>query len=384
MISKILKATIAGVLLVTSVSAAHAQDESIKLSPIGRFLVDGAAYVSDDHDDFKAGVAIPELRLGMRGSYQMFQAKAEIGYAYGKITLKDVYLQAMFKPNLSLFVGNMITPYGVQSAYNASMKSTMEMPVSNAAFNMSRSIGVKGLWYDKRCYSALTLCAESKASLLHANEMGQTGWGGVVRLAYLPLNKPGRIVEVGWSGALLGAQHNEVESLNHSSVSFSANFPTQVSRVTALSATVPDAGHLFKFTPELLASYGRVAFESQYYYNRVARKNGLPAYTAYGAYAIVRAQLRGSDYTYLNSDARFNTPDPKSLELVGAYNYTCLDDNAAGIRGGRLSEVSLTFNWYINRYIIWRLRAGYTHAWGRTGIEAVDLGAFQTRIQIIF
>lgn len=364
--------------------AAVGQGDAIKISPIGRALFDAAAYAGNDNEDFEAGVVIPEIRLGVKGSYQNFNTKIELGYAYSKLTLKDVYLQAKLADGLSVYVGNMIIPYGLQSAYSASMKTTMEAPSCNSAFDIGRAIGVDGVYYNSAAYASLALTAESKASVLRSNEMGKTSWGGATRLVWAPINRDGRLLSFGWSGALSGAQYDEDERLNHRSFTISANYPTQVSRIKAVSALVDDASLMFRCTPELTAAYGRVALESQYYYNLVSRKDGAPDYTAYGAYATLRCILRGGGYSYLASSARLDTPAPKSLELAGSYSYTCLDDSGARIRGGRISDVSMTLNWYVNRYIIWRVCCSYSHCWGRPEVRSVDLGTFQTRLQIIF
>lgn len=375
------------VLIAVAVScvAARANDSitsKIKLTPTGRLLVDGAVYFSDDKE-FAAGAAIPEARLGLQGAYENFTAKVEVGVSYGKLVLKDIYIQARLGERWHVRAGNFIHPFGLQSAYNSSMKTSMEMPTSNAVFDLPRSIGVKGKYYDNDWMAAMSIGVESKASVLSSTAMGKTGLGVDGRFVWRRAVE-GSVVQIGWSGAWLAPQYNEDEELNHRSISLSANFPTSVARVKALSAIVDDASGYFKFTPELLLCHGRVALESQYYYGQVWRKDNAPAYKAYGAYALLRGIVRGGDYRYRSIDARLDAPAPKSIEVALQYNYTCLSDSHAGIRGGRISDVSCTLNWYINRYIIWRLRGGYSHNWDRADMSPIDVGCLQTRLQIIF
>ena len=87
------------------------------------------------------------------------------------------------------------------------------------------------------------------------------------------------------------------------------------------------------------------------------------------------------------------TPRPGALELVAGYNYTDLSDPKAGILGGRLNDYSLTFNYYINKYMIWRVRASYTGVTYRQeyvpngtnrDIPNTNLGLIETRLQIKF
>ncbi len=353
----------------------------IKLAPVGRLLLDGAAYFSDN-EEFAAGVAIPEANLGVKAEYENFSAKIEVGVSYGKLSLKDIYLQYEINDRFNIRAGNFVHPFGLQSAYSSAKKTTMEMPVSNSVFDLPRTMGVEGNFHTRDFLLGVSVGVESKATVLSSDALGKTGWGATGRFVWRNVDGD-RIFQIGWSGAWLSPQYNDDEALNHKSFSLAARFPTSVAKVTALDAVVDKASGYFKFTPELLISCGRVALESQYYYGRVWRDDA-PDYTAYGAYATLRGIVLGDNYKYRARSARLDTPAPKSLEVALQYNYTCLNDSKAGIWGGRVSDVSCTINWYINRYIIWRLRGGYTHNWGRVGVSPIDMGCIQTRLQLLF
>lgn len=367
----------------TDADAASCPENVISIQPTGRILMDGAAYATGD-DEFKAGVAFPDIRIGVRARYGKWRANIDVGYAFDKISLKDVYLQYDFSPSFMLRAGSFIHQFTLQSATSSSMKISMEEPTSNEAFNFPRLIGLMGVYDKGQFFGTLSLNVESKAIRMHANELGKTGWGGLSRLVWRPVSRKGSVAQAGVSLALQSAQYNDDPALNHRSVGISANFPTRVNSVSAIDALVTDARNSFRFSPELLLAAGRVALESQYYYMRVNRRGGLDAFTAWGAYGMLRGLLKGGSYGYSHADAALATPGPKSLELVLLYNHTTLSDRRSGIHGGRVNDISLTANWYINKYIIWRLRAGYTHRWDRDAMPDVDLGAFQTRLQIIF
>lgn len=72
------------------------------------------------------------------------------------------------------------------------------------------------------------------------------------------------------------------------------------------------------------------------------------------------------------------------MELVAGYNYTDLSNAQAGILGGRLNDYSLTFNYYINKYMIWRVRTSYTGVTYRAGTPDTNLSLIETRLQIKF
>ena len=122
--------------------------------------------------------------------------------------------------------------------------------------------------------------------------------------------------------------------------------------------------------------------EAQYYYLNVNRKNGFEAFDASGAYAMVRTIIKGKPYAY--ADAVMATPKAGAMELVAGYNYTDLSNSKAGILGGRLNDYSLTFNYYINKYVIWRVRTSYTAVTYRERNLDTNLSLIETRLQIKF
>ncbi|MDE5915659.1 MAG: OprO/OprP family phosphate-selective porin, partial [Duncaniella sp.] len=121
-----------------------ADDDAPKLSvkPTGRILMDGAVYmggngnIQNDEEDtkFVDGVAIPDLRLGVKASYGKWKAKVDVGFGYGKVGLKDTYLEYDFNPANLIRVGYFVPQWGLNSETSSSMKQTYEEPTSNEFF----------------------------------------------------------------------------------------------------------------------------------------------------------------------------------------------------------------------------------------------------------
>lgn len=371
------------------VSASGTSAPKISVVPVGRILMDGAMYTSDEKDLFPDGVAIPELRLGAKATYGKWMARAEIGYAYGKVSLKDIYFNYDINAHNSLRFGYFIYQFGLQSATGASMKISMFEPMVNEALNNPRLLGMQYI-YDKDSYfAAASVYAESGAMRFNTTEMRKTGYGAMTRLAWRPLRgvseHGGNVFQPGISFQVSSPQFNgNPDSPDNHVYSLSANFPTQVARVKAVGAEVTDVDCMFRFTPELLLARGPVALETQYYYMQLTRRHDQPTYKAYGAYGMLRCLALGGDYGYASYDCALANPRPKSLEFVLGYTYLNTSSDEARIYGGRAQDYSLTANWYINKYMIWRLRASYTHSYDRMGTPDVNLGALQTRFQVIF
>lgn len=376
--------TLAACTLAIPMLAQSNDEPKLKVTPTGRILLDGALYSGNDHDLFKPGLEMPDARMGVKASYGKWDAKVDIGYAYGKVGLKDIYLQYNFDKENLLRGGNFIHQYGLQSSTSSSNKITMEEPTSNEVFNAPRQLGVMYEHSADKWLATASFHVEPQSIFLNPNQMGKEGYGVLSRVVARPLHEDGNIVQFGISGGFATPQYNNDAGLNHHSFTLSGNFPTRVSKVQALGATVDNAMNMFKFTPELLLSYKRVALEAQYFFNRYNRRDNLHAFTGQGAYVTARGLLIGEKYGYNMIDGGIGTPDPGNLEFVLSYNYTTLTCPKAGVYGGRLNDVSATFNYYINKYMTFRFRYSYTHRWDSNIGPKVDLSAFQARLQIIF
>lgn len=379
---------IASAAILCGAATAMAQDNEpkFKINPTGRILLDGAMYASPQKEQFKDGFAIPDVRLGAKMQYGKWKATVDVGFAHNKIGLKDVFFEYDFNDKHLLRLGSFIHQYGLQSATSSSMKPSMEEPVSNAVFNDPRQIGLMYVYNGDKFFGTGSVHVEPKATtvVLRPDQFTQEGWGFRSRLVARPLHEEGKVVQVGFSGGFASPQNVNDPNTPHNSFQFKSNFPTSVAQVTAIDATVDHAMNLWKFTPELLLNYGPVALESQYYFQRVNRRGGLHAYTAQGAYATLRGLILGGDYNYSMPDAGLATPKKGALECVLNYNYTTLTDASAGVYGGRLNDISCTFNYYINKYMIARLHYSYTHTWGRAGAPSMSVNGFMARLQVIF
>lgn len=372
---------VVGLLLLSSVQV-KAQ-ETLKVNPSGTILMDAAAFDSKN-DNFVNGVGIPDFRAGVKATYGKYKFKVDVGYAYGAVSLKDVFVERQLTPSSLIRVGNFVHQFGLQSATSSTMKITMEEPASNEAFFNSRLIGAMYIYDKKDFFAAASVHVEGEAMKQTSDKLGEQGCGAMTRLVYRPFRNDGAIFQVGISGAYETPRYSKDSKLNHTSYALGANFPTRVAKVSAIGATITDANRLIKFTPEIAAAHGALGLETQYYYLNVARKNNLESYKASGAYVMLRGLLIGGDYKYSSSDCGLATPKPGSLECVLGYNYTDMSDSKANILGGRLNDVAVGVNYYISKNMIWRLRYSYTDVKNRAGVDNQSVNALQTRFQFIF
>lgn len=361
----------------------------VNITPTGRVLLDGAFFMPGG-DGLNAGVAIPDIRIGAKVNYGNWDAKIDVGYGFGKISMKDVYIQYKFNDANLIRGGYFVHQFGLNAATSSSMKPAMEAPTSDNFFQATgRNLGIMYVYDKGNFFAGVSAIIAGTSLTTPANEQGKVSYGGLTRLVYRPWHSTGLVGQVGVSGWIQSALHKAVEEdgvvmPGQGYFNYDATFPTRVCKTTMIGASVTDARNVFKFTPELLVAKGRVALEGQYYYMNVNRKNGLSSYKASGVYGLLRGVLIGGDYGYSHADAGLATPGPKTLEVVAGYNYTDATCGKAGIYGGRTNDASITFNYYINKYVIARLRYSYTNVEGSDVMRNRHVNTIQARIQFKF
>ena len=377
--------TLMAVWLTVTVATLAQEEPKLTVKPSGRILFD-AAYINPQHqeDDLKSGVGIPDMRVGVGFNYGQWKGKIDMGYAYGKVNMKDVWLQYDFDKQNFIRGGYFIHQYGFQSSTSSSFKETMEEPQSNAVFNNDRMIGLMYEYSAPKVLATASIVVETDAMKQTTDVTGNEAIGGMTRLLYRPYAERGKMFQVGISGGIEGARYNSKEELNHKQFTLSTRWPTRVAKVNSQQAVVTDAKTMYKFSPEVMYSRGRFAVIGQYFLNSITRDNNQETFTGSGAYVTLRGLLKGRDYAPNMGDGGIATPDPGNMELCLQYNYTALSDASAGILGGYLNDWAICYNFYPNKYMIWRVRASYTKVTNRSGFADNEVSILETRLQVKF
>lgn len=387
MIKKILFILLSGIFPLAS---ALAQDETkFKVVPVGRLLVDGALYASPQKHLFKDGMAISEARLGARMWYGKWSTWIDVGFAYGKIGLRNMWIQYDFNPNNFIRVGNTLMPFGYQSATTANNKATYEQPLASALYTPGLQLGVVYTFQNPSFFSASAFHVESNAltNVMNYPLFNQQGYSFLTRFVWRKYQNENDspILNAGLSLGFSTPERRLVDDNDiHDGFINSANFPTKVSNVTAISATVGNALNRFKLSPEFVVAYKRLAFESQYFFQTISRKNKMTNVHSQAAFVTLRGIILGGDYTYDPSVAHLLHPSKNTLECVLDYNYATLSDPKAHIAGGRANSFNATLNYYFNKYFTARLNYSFTHVWGRQDEPHMTQNAFQLRLMVLF
>ena len=379
---KLLTMMVLGLITATAIQAQ--EGPKLEVKPSGRILFD-AAYLKPQHqeDKLKSGVGIPDVRVGVGFTYGKWKAKVDMGYAYGKVGLKDVWLQYSFDKENFIRGGYFIHQYGFQSSTSSSFKETMEEPQSNAAFNNDRTPGLMFEHNGNKFLGTFSVFAETDAMKQTSDVIGNEAVGVLTRLLYRPYTERGKMFQIGVNGGIEGARYSSEDEKNHKQFTLSTRWPTRVAKVNSQVAEVTDAKTMYKFSPEVMYSYGRFAAIGQYFLNSITRDNNQSTFTGSGAYVTLRGLVKGRNYAPNMVDGGIATPDPGNMDICLQYNYTALTDASAGVYGGYLNDWALCYNYYINKYMIWRVRASWTKV-TNFGYFDNELFALETRLQVKF
>ena len=377
------KYIMAAALVMGFAAAANAQENKLVVKPSGRILMD-AAFLSSSNkavdEQCVDGVNVPDIRIGMKVSYGKWEGKADIGYARGSVSPKDIFIQYNFNKQNFLRGGYFVHQFGYQSATSSSFKVSMEEPETHSAFGVGgRLVGLMYEHSDDKFMGTGSVYTDAQSFKKQTNHTGYQGTGLLTRLVYHPLIEKGNLFHVG-----IGLNY-ELAAENRSNMEFKAPYPVRVAGINAIGAKITDAKSDFKFSGELMAAKGHVGIEGQYIFMNVDRKGDAKSYNAWGAYGNLRFLLN-NEYEYVKNDAGIATPAPKSWELVAAYNYTDMNDAKAGFHGGKLSDWALTMNYYINKYMIWRVSGHIVRA-GESDYSGFNKNTFrviETRLQFKF
>lgn len=373
----------AAALVMGFAAAANAQENKLVVKPSGRILMDAAFLNSSNKtvdEQCVDGVNVPDIRIGMKVSYGKWEGKADIGYARGSVSPKDIFIQYNFNKQNFLRGGYFVHQFGYQSATSSSFKVSMEEPETHSAFGVGgRLVGLMYEHSDNKFMGTGSVYTDAQSFKKQTNHTGYQGTGFLTRLVYHPLIEKGNLFHVG-----IGLNY-ELAAENRSNMEFKAPYPVRVAGINAIGAKITDAKNDFKFSGELMAAKGHVGIEGQYIFMNVDRKGDAKSYKAWGAYGNLRFLLN-NEYEYVKNDAGIATPAPKSWELVAAYNYTDMNDAKAGFHGGKLSDWALTMNYYINKYMIWRVSGHIVRA-GESDYSGFNKNTFrviETRLQFKF
>lgn len=360
-------------------------DETVKVTPMGRFYFDGATFL-EDKTDLSNGVALTDVRLGLKAKYKNFDMKVDLGFSGGKVGYKDIFLQYNLNKTSYIRGGHFAEPFGIDHMESSANIKFITANASSFAFSPGRKLGVEYIGWNKYMWVGLGAFADGDS--MNNSVEGDDGYAGTGRVVFNPLQQEGKIFHIGVAGSYRKADANGYDSdgaQKPKTISYGSSLITNVEKRKFINASMSNADYQAKYAVELISAYGPVYLQAEYFHTNVERKDDLPSYKASGAYAQIGFLAIGGNYTYSASWARLGTPKPKSLEFALRYNYTDLDNKHSGIKGGRMSDWTIAGNYYLNKYIMFRLDYSNVALGHNNPLAAGEnINSIQARVQVVF
>lgn len=338
---------------------------------IGRALFDGGGFWCD-RADLGNSFQVNDLRLGTRIRFlEDWEAKIEIAYGHGKISLKDVYLNYTLSDKHYFRLGYYFEPFGYAVIGSVNFRFIAAAGTDKALGN-KRKLGISYRY--NQPHINVMAGVFSEGDIDKAKSVDQ-GYAMVAKLIGRPVMEEGRVVHLGIAPRF---------SRHEKEIGFKAGIPTDLLSSednSFIQAEIGNMINMWKFEAELIAIYRKWYFEGRYMMAHVNR-TGPINYTGQGGYVQGGYMILGEKHNYNPLTGYVVNPAPKSLEALVRYNRTNLTD--AGIRGGKMDDITLGVNYFINKYVAAKLNYSYVIAGANAFHEKDRIHALQARVQFSF
>ncbi len=364
-----------------------ANDGSVKLKIGGRIQHDFAYFAEDGSverrlgEDFEDGTEFRRARLYFSGTiYDDIDFKVQYDFAGGDADFKDVYLGMRDVPYVgNVRIGQFKEPFSLEELTSSNYITFMERSLVNT-FSPSRNTGV--MFYDTMLDKRMTWAAGFfRQTDSFGDGSGGRDYNATARLTGLPVFEDGgkKLLHLGVSYT-----HQNYEG---DSVRFRARPEAH------LTPRIVDTGNFSaEYGDFILAEAawvdGPFSLQGEYVHAFIEGRNrriGDPNFWA----ASVQASyfLTGEHRPYKTASGSFSRVKPLSIydgnggagawELAARLSYLNLNDD--GVKGGRLKDLTLGLNWYLNPNV--RTMWNYVFADPSQGGE---VNAFMWRFQVAF
>ncbi len=363
-------------------------DDRFKLRIGGRFMNDFAwgsqsSEVDDAVGKFEDGTEFRRARLYISGTiYEDFIFKAQFEFADGDADLADAYVGMKGLPVVgTVLVGHMKEPFSLETQTSSRYTTFMERSLT-ARFNAGRNTGIKAhnTALDDRLTWAAGVFRDTDSSGAQQADGSIAFTGRVTGLPWYE-DDGKRLVHLG-----LAYSHREVDD----TVRFRKRPGSHLS--PRLVDTLEfEADEVQLIGTEFALVYDSWSFQSEFLHTSVdATMGSNPDFNSF--YAQGSYFLTGEHRPYKKSSGAFDRikplrpfsldkdRGPGAWELALRYARVDLDDGA--IRGGKLEDITLGVNWYLNPNI--RIMWNYVHGEVDHDLYDGDTDILQTRFQVDF
>jgi phosphate-selective porin OprO/OprP len=378
----------------------ESENGNFKLKLGGRMFNDWG-WLTEDKDVLESigdqidGTIFRTVRLYLSGEiYENigFKVAYDFGSGGGRPSFTDVYMELKKIPVLGNFrVGHFKEPFSLEELTSSRFVTFMERSLNNAfapkrntGFMLYNNLLDKRMTWAAGVFRNADVFGDSQGD--RSTEGGYSFSGRITGLPYYE-DKGTKLIHTGFSYAYKNAFENEFSFDSHPEIRLADDFVDTGSFKADLANLI---------NPELAIVYGPFSLQTEYTFADINRKrsttgsNVFTGFYVYGSYF-----LTGEHRKYETKKGAFGRVIPNknfywgkgmgAIELTARYSELDLSDR--DIDGGRLQDLTLGINWYLNpntRVMLNYVRANVDRLVSSVRLDDANADLLSMRFQIDF
>lgn len=394
------------------------KDKNFQFKLGGRIHADANYSSTDNFQDSKGvhkeandGTEFRRARIDFGGTFfKDWGFKTVADFADNGVAMKDLFIQYTGLDFMSITVGQQKQNFSRELLESSNDQMFTERSLMNvlSAPVVDRAIGLNLQSRAKKDYTAAlgiygnSITPARTGSTPEVHNAGDEGWGISSRATYAPIEEKTKVLHFGVAG-----NYRAPDATGDVAQSKALRFDYEtnhMSNLNLIDVTVNDVDNIKMVGLETSGLYGPFSAGAEYTHMWIDRKQkgtaiegGNNNLEMDGWYADAAWTITGESRQY--KQGKFYQVDPKknfSLKNGGwgawelATRYSAVDLNDAPFKGGKMSNVTVALNWYLNNNI--RLMADYTRAFSFTnpavttasGADPENNDTFTIRTQLAY
>jgi phosphate-selective porin OprO/OprP len=363
-----------------------------------------------EHVEANDGTEFRRARIDFLGTfYKDWNFKTQADFADNAVAMKDLWLEYTGLDYLNVTGGQQKQNFSRELLESSndlmfterSLMNVLNAPVVDRAIGLNLASKAKDTWTAALGVygDAITPARTSGTEVANA---GDEGWSVSGRTTYAPIEEKTKVLHFGLAG-----NYRQPDDTGDVAQPKALRFDYEtdhMSNLNLIDTTVNDVDNMKMLGLETAGLYGPFSVGAEYTRMWIDRKlkgskleNGNNNLEMDGWYADAAWTITGESRKY--KQGKFYKVDPAkkfSLKNGGwgafelASRYSAVDLNDGGFHGGKISNVTVALNWYLNNNI--RLMADYTRAFDMnntavkttSGADPDNTDTFTIRTQLAY
>jgi phosphate-selective porin OprO and OprP len=317
-----------------------------------RMQIDGAMYF-ENKNALSNGTIMRRATFAMKTTmWKNWQAELDMDFGDCVLDARDIWVKYTFsKVNLSLQAGNFKEPFGLERLGSSRLLTFMERSAVSNAFPLGRRMGFSSRYWTDWGQLTLAVMGHELGTKVDKGTLDE-GFSTNARLSLAPINEKGKTLHIGLAGSY--KTPDVTPDLAPNVIELKARTETYVFDPKPLhTGDITDVNYYNRLGAELAGACGPWYLQSELMATQVHRWYGKSTGKFVGAYITASCMLTGESRAYYVDEGEFGPTDAPTgtwgaLELALRASYLNLNDNNAGIKGGKSNQYTAGLNWMPN------------------------------------